>query len=82
MFTKRVLMSSNTDINLKIIRFRSIYQRGNFYFSHLVVSWLKYIYIEFLMPPIRNAWKARGTTLIHQPTAFTSQKDSYRYASR
>ena len=42
MFTKRLLMSSNTPINLKIIRFRSIYRRGKFYFAHLVVSWLNH----------------------------------------
>ena len=42
MFTKRLLMSSNTCINLKIIRFRSIYRRGKFYFAHLEVSWLKH----------------------------------------
>ena len=41
MFTKRLLMSSNTPINLKII-FRSIYRRGKFYFAHLVVSWLNH----------------------------------------
>jgi hypothetical protein len=42
MFTKRLLMFPDTAINLKIIRFRSIYQRGNFYFAHLVVSWLEH----------------------------------------
>jgi len=42
MFTKRLLMSPNTPINLKIIRFRSIYRRGKFYFAHLVVSWLNH----------------------------------------
>ena len=42
MFTKRLLVSSNTPKNLKIIRFRSIYRRGKFYFAHLVVSWLNH----------------------------------------
>ena len=42
MFTKRLLMSSNTPINLKIIRFRSTYRRSKFYFAHSVVSWLNH----------------------------------------